>query len=215
MKTYVIGNSIVRELTDSGWTTICLPGADWSAIVHYVTLHRESLANSIIYVHIGPVRFTRLTNRHECVLRSRYIDDPPTLFRSWRSLIQSHNIIPVICTIYPMDFDRYNEHLKSKRNSHHIRQDLYSDYNKRIKGMAVVENQKITDFNVYNKMATPYMHKRVFTRRRHAYSFCDRFLVDGLHPSKIVIDDWIREIKRVNEINTAELSKRNCNSNKH
>ena len=130
MKTYVIGNSIVRELTDSGWTTICLPGADWSAIVHYVTLHRESLANSIIYVHIGPVRFTRLTNRHECVLRSRYIDDPPTLFRSWRPLIQSHNIIPVICTIYPMDFDRYNEHLKSKRNSHHIRQHLHSDYNK-------------------------------------------------------------------------------------
>ena len=27
--------------------------------------------------------------------------------------------------------------------------------------MAVVENQKITDFNIYNKTATPYMHKRV------------------------------------------------------
>lgn len=208
MKVIVIGNSIVRGLEDPTFETICLPGTNWYGILKYVTENIIHLSNSFIYIHIGPVRFTRLhqtSSRRECALVRADMEPITVLVSSCRRKLRQHNIRIVFCTLYPMDFIQYNKHLQSKSNGRLMLQGLYHEYNIDIKEMVDEENKNIVDYNISNNMATPYCHKRIFTRRHSAYAFRNRFLYDGLHPKNIILKDWIKEIKRVHALNSRRV----------
>lgn len=120
-----------------------------------------------------------------------------------------NDITIVLCTIYPMDFAIYNNYLASRARVRD--RDLENDNegdNRNIRRMIVVENRLIVDFNMNRNMATPYMHRRIFTRRNHTYRFRAQLLRDGIHPTRAIVTDWAREIRRVNVINKGRLRRR-------
>lgn len=104
--------------------------------------------------------------------------------------------------IYPMDFRTYNNSISDRRRGNRlIMRSFYEEWSQIMKGRIVRENRAITAFNHGNSMATPFAHKRIFTRRRGRYAFRGRFLVDGLHPNTSIIQDWIAELHRAMNIN--------------
>ena len=209
MRLVIIGNSIVRDMRDSRWELVYLPGADWDEIMEYVLRHRRHLCNSFIYVHIGPVRFTRMhstRNRREVVLRNTI---PQAPWRQYGQQLAEYNIIPVLCTIYPMQFSRFNDVLALPRGGRYGtgrrgRQIMafYQEWDNRIRGMVVIENRFITAFNEQQGMCAPFMYRTIFTRRRGTYAFRgDRFLRDGIHPTRHTRLQWMEEIISVHGLN--------------
>ena len=205
MKTFVIGNSIVRELQDSTFTTISIPGLNWTEALRFITSDWTRFRDSIIYIHIGPVRFSSLSQSgqsRQCNLERLDNSNPSDIFRPYKIRFFRNNINVVFCTIYPMDFTVYNNHINRDVRFNRDRD------TRRIRSMVVVENRLIVDFNMEYNMATPYMHRRIFTRRNHTYRFRVQLLRDGLHPTRSIVSDWAREIRRVNVINLGRLRRR-------
>jgi hypothetical protein len=213
MRAILIGNSIVRDIVDSSWETISLPGANWDDVQHYIMNHIRHFRNCLVYIHVGPVRFTRMhktENRREIVLPHRPLFQTPLgLWYEIRNTLQSQNSIPVLCTIYPCDFKRINDHLANSisangRRGRQICQDFYSEWEHRLRGMCVRENRMVTSFNESNSVMTPFLHKSVFLRRRGYHHFRgERFLRDGVHPTDSLSRTWRREIRHAHGINLA------------
>ena len=57
---FLIRDSIVRELQDSSFTTISVPGLTWTKVLHLIRSDVERFSGSIVYIHIKPVRFSHL-----------------------------------------------------------------------------------------------------------------------------------------------------------
>ena len=211
MRAFLIGNSIVRDLNGRGFSTICLPGADWKEIIEYVKDRRTYFSYSIVYIHIGPVRFTRMhrtANRREVQLITNNVGTVEGIMEDWSSLKRS-GIFPVLCTLYPMDFRQYNDSLARRiRDGRQILQSFYDDNTKKIRGMIVEENKSIIRYNNQNEMCTPFMHNQIYTRRRGYYHFRARLLRDGLHPSRYITSRWINELERVVTLNRTKLEYR-------
>ncbi len=213
MNTFIVGNSIVRELQDShGFTTISIPGLTWMSALRYVTSNIQRFSNSIVYVHIGPVRFSILSHsrsHNQCSLDRQSNNNPNDVIEPFRHRLSTNNINIVLCTIYPMDFTIYNNHISAlaRVNNANLAFDSEGE-RRRMRSMVVVENRRILDYKIANNMTTPYMHRRIFTRRNHAYRFRVQLLRDGLHPTRQIINDWAREIRRVNVINMGRLRRR-------
>ena len=198
MKTIVLGNSIVRELNDPSTQTISVSGANWVRLLQYISSNLSVFRDSITYIHIGPVRFTIIDEDRQCVPIESPYGNPQEILRPWRRMLQANNIVVILCTIYPVCLNTYNNNstTKCKRDTELIR------------SLVVVENQRIVNLNMLGGYATPYMHKRVFTRRHYSYAFRSRFLRDGLHPSSLVSEDWKKEIRRVNRINSRKVARK-------
>ena len=84
MESYLIGNSIVRDIRSREFTTISPPGANWQNVIRYVKERANRLTNSIIYIHVGPVRFTRIhrmENMTEMQLVDRHIGTVDSIFQ--------------------------------------------------------------------------------------------------------------------------------------
>ena len=159
MNTFVIGNSIVRELQDSTFTTISRPGLKWLDALTLITEDFSRFRSSIIYIHIGPVRFSRMSysdNRRQCQLERDNMN-LSDIFEPFRIRFFRNDIHVVFCTIYPMDFMVYNNYLRYSRE----RRPNSDRDTRQIRSMVVVENRNIIDFNMGNNMATPYMHRRI------------------------------------------------------
>jgi hypothetical protein len=206
-----VGNSITRGLLDPDWETITISGANWYDIIEYVLERKDRFINSLVYVHIGPVRFSELVFRvgggTECRLRAGHTrSQVSTIFRRWNQQLLRLCIFPVICTLYPMCFLRYNRHLGINVTA--LREAAYTSLTRSIKSLIVRENQDIVDFNMGNNLATPYMHRRVYTRRRGHYVFRENCLTDGLHPDGRMVNDWKSEIKRTSRLNRAAVGRR-------
>lgn len=211
MRSYVIGNSLVRGVDSSRWTTICLPGADWKEMLEYVSDNLGFLSNSYIYLHVGPVRFTHLhrtQNRREVALISRPVNIH-AVFEPFRARLEHHNITPIVCPIYPIDFKRYNDHIAadSRQRGLDRRQILtsfYDEWSLRSQQMAEEENRDIIAFNRSHDMCTPFLHRQIFTRRRGRYAFRSHKLTDGLHPTPSIREEWVRELRRITSLNRAK-----------
>lgn len=197
MKAVVMGNSIVRGLIDSSWQTICIPGADWVRILRYIAENSMVFTNSLTYIHVGPVRFTRLIDSRECILEEEPTGSPTIIISPSMPMLRANNTNVVLCTICPICFYRYNRDDKP----------CYRQYNRKLRRWTVIESRLIVDFNMHSGMATPYMHKRIFTRRHHSYAFRDRFLRDGLHPTSTIVRDWSRELRRATSLNSRALTR--------
>ena len=118
MRTFLLGNSLVAELNDPQWTTICRPGADWEQLANYVLSNRVRFTDSFVYILVGPVRFTRLhrtRGRRECVLSSFAVGTPLSWLRTWLQQLVPLNIIPILCTVYPLEFRSYNDAIRRER----------------------------------------------------------------------------------------------------
>ena len=208
MQSYLIGNSLVRDIQGRGFTTVCLPSADWFHIYYYVKDRPETFNNCIVYIHIGPVRFTRMhrtENRREVQLITTHLGSVRCNMHIWDTL-RDRGVIPVVCTLFPMDFQRYNDSIASNRNGRQILRAFYRENTNQIKGMVVEQNREIVAYNKNNSMCTPFMHNHIFTRRRRYYCFRDWLLRDGLHPTQNIIDRWCRGIERVVYLNKHKLA---------
>ena len=217
MESYLIGNSIVKDIRSREFITISLPGANWQDIIRYVKERANRFTNSIIYIHVGPVRFTRIhrtENRKEMQLVNRNTGTVDSIFQEWRPL-RENNTIPVICTLYPADFEKYNNHLagsSTKREGRRIIQvgrqilrGFYAENTNKIRGMVVEENKDIVGYNKSHEMCTPFMHNKIFTRRRQYYNFRSTYLCDGLHPTRDIVSRWKEEVERVIRLNKVKM----------
>ena len=57
-----------------------------------------------------------------------------------------------------------NRHLRVIINHHNA--DMFNSLTRKIKNLTVCENRDMVDFNVGNNFITPYMHRKIYTRRR-------------------------------------------------
>lgn len=208
MKSILIGNSICNGLEQPNWTVISLPGANWETVERHIKDHLQDFQDAFVYIHVGPVRFTTMERgrrRREVVLgRSRR----QSLRRFWTAVVLSLaqvGSVPVLCTLYPMDFikcNRYYANAFGSGRGHRIHQGEYGEWNERIKGMVVIENRGIVAFNERNTVVTPFLHRTVFLRRRSRYVFrSDRFLEDGIHPKPYLKNQWRRALVRAHQKN--------------
>lgn len=152
-----------------------------------------------LLIHVGPVRFTRLTQSREYVLDEGPTGSPASIVTHFIPMLRANNTNVILCTIYPICFYRYNRG----------NQPGYRQYTQNLRSWTVIENRLIGEFNMRSRMATPYMHKRIFTRRHHSYAFRNRFLRDRLHPSSTIVRDWIRELRRVTRVNKRAVTRNN------
>ena len=214
MRIYIVGNSIVRGFTDNTFTTTVIPGAGWQRLKEYILNNIDQLRDGFVYVHVGPVRFTRVhqtNNRREVVLDERSTRwTPEEMWTSVRNRLREVNSHLVICTLYPIEFSEANEHIARRNNSRLIMRAFYRQWGRRLRGMVVVENRRITRFNERNGVMTPFMHKKIFLRRRRHYVFRgNRFLCDGVHPTTEQLGTWINEIVHAHRINVSRWIRRN------
>lgn len=201
MHSYLIRNSLVRNVVSRSWSTICLPGANWEDIILHVLHNANEFRNSFLYILVGPVRFTRLHRTHgrkECVLNDVSVGTPKSVFRQFDRAARNLNIVPVLCTIYPLDFHDYNQHIKKQRL---ICQGFYEEWTEKLRGMVTVENRLIVNFNITRGMATPYIHRRIYHRSHGKYRMRKQFISDGLHPTDAITREWIGEIERTVRLN--------------
>ena len=216
MKAFLVGNSICNGLEQDGWTVIALPGADWLEVGKYILDRIHTFVDSFVYIHVGPVRFTKMERgRHR---REVALVRPHTrqLVRDyWADVILALarcRSVPVLCTLYPMDFWRCNlsySHAYGSNPGRLVLQDSYDTWNRRIRGIVVIENRGIVDCNERNGVFTPFVHKAVFLRRRGTYVFRgDRFLEDGIHPTRYLKSEWRRELRRVHMHNLRKHHRR-------
>lgn len=169
----------------------------------YVIRRKEMFNDAFIYIHVGPVRFTRMhrtSRRREVQLITQNARTLEQIFQRWETELLHYNIIPIICTLYPMEFKIFNNYLAGN-NGRQILRGFYQENNRRIKAMVVEENRTITKFNDRLGNCTPFMHKHIFTRRRGRYHFRSWMLRDGLHPRSCVVARWIRELRRITSLN--------------
>jgi len=205
----LIGNSITADLEQPSWKVITIPGANWETIKQYIMAHIDELMDAFIYVHVGPVRFTRLhrtNNRKEVALVTpRRMETPKEIWREVIIALDQVNSMPVLCTLYPMDFDRVNYYYARSfrnRSGRQILKGFYSEWERRLRGMVVVENRGIVACNERDDVITAFLHKAVFIRRRRHYVFrSDRFLRDGIHPTPSLQQKWKDELKRAHSRN--------------
>lgn len=195
MKYLILSNSIAYGLRVKDVEVVIKPGLNYQQAKDWMTLHKKSLQNTRVIILIGPVRFTKKTHRREVVLNTNTYTDPHSTFNSFYTTDKNLNIYPILCTIYPMNFTEYN----SAKCKHPIRQGWYDEWNNEIKGLCVRENRKICAFNEEHNNPTPYIHRRVFKRKseRQQYVFRSNLLTDGLHPKKVIVSEWGRELTKV------------------
>ena len=143
MRFLILINSITSNLRVTRATTETIPGLDWQGAQNYLLANRETLRNTVLYVIVGPVRFTSLhqTRREVAFVEPR--KSVHQLFSVFYTEHKAYNIRPVIATIYPMLFTVYNQ-LRARRP---IMTASYREWNDKIKRYCVVESREIIDFN--------------------------------------------------------------------
>ena len=98
------------------------------------------------------------------------------MFIDWLKHLIKYNIYPVGCVVYPMCCNR---HLEVRINYHNV--NMFHSLTRRINDSTVTESRDIIEINVSNNFITPYMPRKVYTRRRGVYASTDQFVTDGLH----------------------------------
>jgi len=175
----------------------------------YIKSKPWEFRDSFVYIHVGPVRFTRMLRsegrREVALVVSRNYPTPTVFWTEISDILTQYSAKVVLCTLYPMDFWCCNNSYArafGTRRGRQVLKEMYSPWNDKIKGMVVVENRGIVAFNERNSFITPFVHKSVFVRRRRHYVFrSDRFLEDGIHPTSVLKDNWTRELRRAHAAN--------------
>lgn len=188
----VLGNSVVRGLTVTGMEVKCIPGMNLEASVRYLIEHRRAYRDVTVYILVGPVRFSKLSNRKECLFYTN-VRTVNQLFGPFFGELEFLKIRPVVCPFYPMNFQSYNE----ARCTRPIMTGFYEQWNREIKGHIVLENRKVFQFNTTHNLITPCIHRRLYHRHKAQYVFKEKFTTDGLHPTRRIVGDWEREFLRV------------------
>ena len=98
MKFLILGNSITYNLHVQGATTVSIPGLDWKGARKYILENQDSMKNTIVFIIVGPVRFTSLhKNRKEVAfVEPKY--SVHRLFSTFYTNRKDLNIKPIIST---------------------------------------------------------------------------------------------------------------------
>jgi hypothetical protein len=214
MRAILIGNSICNGLEQRGWDVIALPGADWRLIERYILDHISEFRNAFVYIHAGSVMFIRMNRgrqrREVSLVKPESRQSSIAFWNSLKTTLSRWGSVPVICTLYPMDFRKCNDYYANAFTSsrgYQLLQDSYDDWNYFIRGMVVIENRGIVAFNERNDVITPFLHRTVFIRRRGYFVFrSDRFLHDGIHPKPSLKNQWKRALMRAHNKNLQKWS---------
>ena len=209
MRNILLGNSIVRGMESTCWETIVLPGLGWQGIASWIIDHVPRLQNSVVYIHVGPLSFSR--RQFSNSMRQYVLDPAPhdvrEIFSVCLNAISPHSIYLVFCTAHPMSFVDYNASLTMGRLSLRRRSE-YRAYDRDVIPLVVEANQFITAFNRDQDMATPFLHRQILTRRRGRYSFRHQFLSDGLHPTRATTREWVAILQRIVRMNNSAAARR-------
>lgn len=193
MQFAILGNSIVRGVRVTGVTTYSINGLDWEGSVKYMISHRADFFNKIVFVVVGPLRFTTLhKSRNEVVFKDTKLASISQIFTPFYKELVWLRIRVIICPTFPMDFRVYN----SLKCEHPIMTAFHDKWNSTICGHVVVENRAIYQFNRNNGFKTPLIHTRLYHRRHGKYYLRLNFLRDGLHVTDKIIEDWNVEFSR-------------------
>lgn len=207
MKVVLMGNSMVRSLKPKGFDEIiCMPGASWESILNRVTTQHNYFERSLIYVMIGPVRFTKLVrekSQKEVVYNTPQVHTD-VIASHVRTLKQQYQIFVVMATLTPIDFVTYNTKLRSHQYSQlHINE--HSGWTTSVSQDIIEVNKRVVEMNIANNVITPFVHKGVLLRRHGQYVFRPKFLKDGLHPSNRLVEVQNKELTKNLKLNLLNI----------
>lgn len=196
MKFIILGNSLVRGLIVPDTETISINGLDWERSVKHMVDNREKFRDAIVYIVIGPLRFTTMhTSRKEVVFNDNHLSTIKQLFAPFFSNLKFLHISPVICPLFPMSFYRYNS--CREQCSHPIMMGFYKEWEKKLEGHIVLENREVFKFNRKRGYLTPTIHRRIFHRKKGHYVFRINCTRDGVHVKTDIKNEWAREFERI------------------
>lgn len=198
----VLGNSLVRRMGVQDVEIEAIPGLDFQRAVRHLVAHRDRYRDAIVFIVIGPLRFSSiLANRREAIFSNTHLCAISQLFEQFFGELSFLRITPIVCPLFPMDFQVYNE----SRCRRPIMTAFYPEWNVRMRGHIVVENRAIFAFNTSHRLITPNIHRRLFHRTRGHYTFRVQHTLDGLHIRQAILTEWAREFRRVMREMTTNL----------
>lgn len=159
--------------------------------------NRAMFRNSTVYIVIGALRFTKVNiSRGEVVFNDKHLKTIKQLFAPFFSHLSFLQISPVICPLFPMSFHRYNA-CRTTVCPHPIMMDFYDEWETELEGHIVLENREIFKFNRQRGYLTPTIHRRIFHRKKSHYAFRINCTRDGLHVTRDIKEEWVREFDRI------------------
>ena len=202
MKTFILGNSLVRGLAVPGAEVISIGGLDFEKAVKVLMDRRSSFRGAVIYVVVGPLRFSTLhRSRRESAFTASQLYPIPEMFRPFFEELKFLDMTPIVCPLFPMDFEKYNAATCSRP----LMTAFYGEWNQLILGEVERENRTIMMMNEQFGLRAfmPCLHSRIFRKRgkaRRRYEFRVCMTSDGLHVTPEVTAIWQREFARVMEV---------------
>ena len=168
---------MVRDIKPAGFDEVkCMPGANWERILRHIHDNKNDFACSLVYVMIGPVRFTKMIRGDS--LKEVIFKQPETsmdcILRDVKMLKESDNIFVVMCTLTPMDFQIYNNNIARHMGFRQIHCDSYARWNRMLLDNILATNNQIIELNKANNVITPFVHKQVLLRKNKRYVFRPR-----------------------------------------
>ena len=96
-----------------------------------------------------------------------------------------------VCTIAPLDIERWNRHRLTIRKTTHLEhQAQYKEWQKTIERAIIQINKFIIEINIANHMITPFVGDTVMTKKGSRVKKHYEKFPDGLHPGDELIKIW-------------------------
>lgn len=158
----------------------------------YMIENRGEFLGKTVFIVIGPLRYTTLDrSRREVAFKDTRLATINQIFSPFWNDMKFLQIKPIICPLFPMNFETYNRSCKRPLHEH-----FYETWNTTLLRRIIAENKKVVAFNRSNGLPTPRLHKRLFYRENGSYRFEENLLRDGLHVTKTILHDWTKEFKQ-------------------
>lgn len=201
---YLLGNSMVKLFSPSGFDHVeCHPGADWCSLFQMIIERQEELRNSMIYVLVGPTPLTTLDKASgEVSLNTDQVYMPYDTIR--RILKREMNIIIILCTCTPLNFEQYNYRCGRMPQ---LTQEEYQQITNFHVDQIIELNKAVIEANSRAGVITPFVHKSVLNRnpKNQSHRFRTALLRDGLHPSPNLIKQQEKELQKNLKLNLLKI----------
>lgn len=196
MKAIILGNSLVRDFRFQDIKVISISGLNWEKAMLTMMDRRVEFKGATVYIVVGPLRFTSMhRSRGEVAFIDKQTSTVTQIFQPLFTELKFLHITPIICPVFPMDFEQYN----TNRCREPIMSSFYQEWNARIIGHSVIENRSILEFNERHgkKGGVPMIHNALFKRKINNWTFKVNRTTDGLHLTVEAKEIWAKEFLRI------------------